>query len=154
MRRNIQELSVLDAVYYEDLIATVTEISKKNITIAVYEGEYREWIYLDVLPVQLTPRVRKVVASVFELLDRVWVIEGNTKSLGVITGYENGAYVVSKFTETIWRRFSTTHHFLEHRTEEYDDLLFQVRQENLTQSWLKWTLPNNWKFKKGRWVNG
>jgi hypothetical protein len=125
----------------EKFIGNVLELQKHGYIVAYYDKN--QWEITEAQYEQIFPRIRdKKEEKVFEIYDKVLVTQKNTKSFGIVIGYEMGLYIVMKYAGVIWRRIVVPGMYLEHHEENYDTVLFQNRKENLDAPWLKWELPN------------
>ena len=133
------------------LRGTVTFVSKKDYTVAVLSN--KAWSYIQTDEKDLRTRKRTFEQDIFELLDKIWILESDVKSIGIVVGFEKDKYIIKKYTDTIWRRVVSSYEQLEHRTESYDTELMRIRNENIDAPWLKWNLPSNWRWKNKKWIH-
>lgn len=136
-----------DKIWFLDekkYIANVLEKNKNIYTIAYYCEDNRIWLVTTTEYENIFPRVRDVYdQNIYEIYDVVLVTENNVKSLGVVTGFEDGRYIVAKYSKEIWRRVVVSEKVLEHHKNVYDEVLFNNRQALINASWLKWQLPKS-----------
>ena len=140
-------LNTSDKVWYlpnkiDKYIAIIIEINTNEYTIAYFDNKH--WEIITTTYETLFPRVReKKEESIFEIFDTVYIVEPNSKTFGVVIGFESYMHIIMKYANKIWRRVVVPGKVLEHTDDNFDDILFNNRKLLLEhQDWIKWNLPN------------
>lgn len=128
-----------DKVWYikdNRYIASVISLTINNYLIAYYDTE---WLLIETDYDSIVPRT--ITTDTIELFDKVYINSQNSKTFGVVIGYEFGQYVVSAYSEKIWLRLNVHGSQLERCEDDFDKILFDNRKILLEQlGWIKWNL--------------
>lgn len=134
-------MNIGDKIWYDDKRAIVTGYHAKSskYTIAFYDDKECQWKYVQTQDI-FDSRTHTIENGIYELLDKVWILESGVRSIGIVVGFEGKQYIVKQYDNYLWSSMNVDPVQLEHRFETYDDILFKNRKklmEHLT--WLKWS---------------